>query len=46
MTKFTEATTLLIQGIKGKISEQGQITDNKTKEEFMNFIDAFKNITS
>ncbi|WP_293301882.1 NADPH-dependent FMN reductase [Pedobacter sp. UBA4863] len=44
MTKFTNDTTLLIQGIKGKISEQGQITDDTTKENFMKFIEAFKNI--
>ncbi|MBL0309707.1 MAG: NAD(P)H-dependent oxidoreductase [Bacteroidetes bacterium] len=44
MTKFTDETTLLIQGIKGKINEQGQITDKKTQESFMKFIDAFKNI--
>ncbi|NEN25740.1 NAD(P)H-dependent oxidoreductase [Subsaximicrobium wynnwilliamsii] len=44
LTKFTDETTLLIQGIKGKINEQGQITDDKTKENFMKFIDAFKKI--
>ncbi|GGI27263.1 NADPH-dependent FMN reductase [Pedobacter mendelii] len=44
MTKFTNDTTLLIQGIKGKISEQGQITDGTVKQNFMKFIDAFKNI--
>jgi chromate reductase len=46
MTKFNKETTLLIQGIKGKINEQGQITDNKTEEDFINFIEAFKTITS
>jgi chromate reductase, NAD(P)H dehydrogenase (quinone) len=44
MTKFTDDTTLLIQGIKGKITEQGQIMDDKTKENFLKFIEAFKNI--
>jgi hypothetical protein len=44
MTKFTDETTLLIQEIKGKINEQGQITDDKTKKNFMKFIDAFKKI--
>ncbi len=42
MTKFTDETTLLIQGIKGKINEQAQITDDNTKIAFMKFIEAFK----
>lgn len=46
MTKFNKEITLLIQGKKGKINEQGQITDNKTEEDFINFIEAFKTITS
>jgi NAD(P)H-dependent FMN reductase len=45
MTKFTLDTTLLIQGIKGKINQQGQITDSKTKDDLTKFIDAFKNLT-
>lgn len=44
MTKFTVETTLLIQGIKGKINEQGQITDDKTKNDFTKFINAFKTL--
>ena len=44
MAKFTDKTTLLIQGIKGKINEQGQITDDKTKESLKDFTDAFKNL--
>src|SRR3954453_3278914 len=42
MTRFTDDTTLLIQGIKGKINEKGEITDTKTKEELVKFIDALK----
>ena len=42
VAKFTEETTLLIQGVKGKINEQGQITDQKTREYLMKFIEAFK----
>lgn len=42
MTKFTDETTLLIQAIKGKINEQGEITDIKTKEALVQFIEAFK----
>lgn len=44
MAKFTDETTLLIQGIKGKINEQGQITDDKTEVNFTEFINAFKNL--
>ncbi len=41
MTKFTDETTLLIQGIKGKINAQGEISHAKTAVEFNNFIEAF-----
>lgn len=44
LTRFTDETTLLIQGIKGKINQQGQITDNKTKDDFLKFINAFKKL--
>ena len=42
MTKFTDETTLLIQGIKGKINEQGIITDDKTREKLVKLVEAFK----
>lgn len=45
MTTFTVDTTLLIQGIKGKIDNEGQIKDKKTKEDFIKFVDAFKALT-
>lgn len=45
MTKFTTDTTLLIQGVKGKINAQGHITDTKTKDDLAKFIDAFKKLT-
>ena len=45
MATFTPDTTLLIQGVKGKINEEGQITDNKTKDELEKFSSAFKNLT-
>ena len=41
MAKFTDETTLLIPGIKGKMDEGGNITDNKTKADLVNFIEAF-----
>ena len=44
ITKFTDDTTLLIQGIKGKISATGEIKDSKTKDDLARFINAFKNL--
>lgn len=44
MAEFTEANTLLIQGIKGKINEQGQITDQKTEEDMARFANAYKTL--
>jgi len=44
MAKFTEETTLLIQGIKGKINESGEIKDGKTEEDLVKFIDGFKRL--
>jgi NAD(P)H-dependent FMN reductase len=42
MTKFTDQTTLLIQSVKGKMNQFGEITDNETLQDFTNFIDAYK----
>lgn len=42
MAKFTDETTLLIQGVKGKINEQGEIIDTKTSGDLIKFINAFK----
>lgn len=41
MAKFTDETTLLIPGIKGKVNEEGRITDNKTKDDLVKFVEAF-----
>jgi chromate reductase len=41
MAQFTSETTLLINGIKGKLNENGQITDAKTKEDLQKFAKAF-----
>ncbi len=41
MANFTEDTTLLIHGIKGKINESGEITDINTKNDFVKFIEEF-----
>ncbi len=44
-TLFTEETTLLIQGIKGKISPEGRITDKWTETELKKLIKSFKELT-
>ncbi|MGZ3863677.1 MAG: NADPH-dependent FMN reductase [Bacteroidia bacterium] len=44
MAKSTPDTTLLIQGIKGKINSEGVITDTKTKESLSNFMREFKKL--
>ena len=43
-TKFTEETTLLIQGVKGKVNKSGQITDGKTENELKNFVRSFNKL--
>jgi len=44
MANFTTDTTLLIQGIKGKINEQGHITDSKTENDLTKFTRAFEQL--
>ena len=44
MTKFNNDTTVLIQGVKGKINAAGVITDNQTKEKLEKFVNAFKDL--
>ena len=41
---FTDDTTLLIKGIKGKITESGNINDDRTVEQIIAFIAAFKKL--
>lgn len=43
-TNFTGDTTLLIQGVKGKINKEGQIHDEKTENELKKFVQSFKKI--
>lgn len=43
---FIEETTLLIQGIKGKVNPEGQITDQITINRLTEFLTAFVNLTS
>ena len=40
MAKFTDETSLLIQGIKGKFDSKGNLIDNETKIELEKFITA------
>ena len=44
MADFTEETTLLIQGVKGKFDDQGALTDRKTRDEITHFIESFKSL--
>ncbi|MFD0750188.1 NADPH-dependent FMN reductase [Mucilaginibacter calamicampi] len=44
MAKLTPATSLLIQGIKGKIDQEGNITDPLTRADIEHFIDACKTL--
>ena len=44
MAKFTNETTLLIQGIKGKFDEQGKLNDYETQKRLEEFIQAFINL--
>ena len=45
-TKFTDETTLLIKGIKGKVKEEGKISDKKTETELKKFVESFEKLTS
>jgi chromate reductase len=42
--KFNNDTTLLIQGIKGKIDREGNVTDARTVLELERFISAFRKL--
>lgn len=44
MAEFSESTTLLIPGIKSKISASGEIEDYKTKEDVFKFVQAFEDL--
>lgn len=44
MSKFTEETTLLIQGVKGKFDDQNNLTDTETIKKLNVFIKEFKNL--
>ena len=43
---FTSDTTLLIQGVKGKIDNDGNIKDAETERSLLDFIGAFRKLVS
>jgi NAD(P)H-dependent FMN reductase len=43
---FTEATTLLIPGIKSKIDEEGNILDKHIREKLSRFIESFRELVA
>lgn len=44
--KFSEETTLLIRGVKGKVNKEGLVTDPDTMERLKKFSDAFISLIS
>lgn len=42
--KLNDRTSLLIQGIKGKINQEGELHDKKTSIQFLGFVKAFKSM--
>ncbi|WP_300354015.1 NADPH-dependent FMN reductase [Fluviicola sp.] len=44
MAQFIDETTLLISGIKSKISMSGQLTDSETQSELEQFTNSFMNL--
>ncbi|MGA9637549.1 NADPH-dependent FMN reductase [Flavobacterium sp.] len=44
MAKFTDETTLLISGIKGKFDTQGTITNPETQKQLTSFVNGFINL--
>lgn len=44
VARFTDETTLLIQGVKGKVSPEGEVVDNKTKTELARFVGAYQTL--
>jgi chromate reductase len=40
--KLSTGSNLLIQGIKGKMNDRGDLVDNKANQDLMQFIEAFK----
>lgn len=45
MSRFSDETTLLISGIRAKITETGMISDDKTQQDIDKFLTAFQLLT-
>lgn len=43
-TNFTENTTLLMQGVRGKIDAEGNILNGQTKNDLEKFVASFKEL--
>lgn len=43
-THFNDDTTLLIQGVRGKVNKEGKITDDQTKNNLKGFVQAFNKL--
>ena len=46
LTKFTDETTMLVQGIKGKFDSKDNLTDPETIKALNHFLDAFRKIVN
>src|SRR5690606_3337899 len=46
MTRFNEDTTLLIQGVRGKVNDRGDISNEDTLAGLMKFVESFKDLVS
>jgi hypothetical protein len=44
LTNFTNDTTLLIQGVKGKVNSEGKIIDDKIENELKFFIQSLNHL--
>ena len=44
MAKFNERTTLLVQGIRGKIADNGDIKDPQLVQNLTAFVEAFRQL--
>ncbi len=43
-TIFVDDTTLLIQGVKGKVTKEGKVTHKDTRNELIKFVEHFDNL--
>lgn len=43
-TVFTDETTLLIQGVRGKVNKEGKVIDEKIESQLKNFVQSFRHL--